>query len=748
MPKINTYINLRRPVLHDACMCGLLLLASRAEVLGMYPFGAAFFAACFDKSIAYMGLFFICMGLLSVQAPVYIMKYLISALLFCFFIHFNKSKSAKYDAAVCTCSAFLGAVIHSLCFGNGFFGIISSLIEAVLSGIIYIVFIRSSEFMRQRSSRTNIARDELISVALTAGICITGLNGIEPVSGVTLSGIAAAYTVMCISYNCSLSSAGAAGVGLGFVSSMSGTYCVSSGGFYGICSLFGSMLKGFGKYGCAVGFLGGAAAALIYSKFGAELAINPFDIVIAAVAFTSTPNKIHSKINAFFTKTLNTDALNTSERVRRYLQNRISLLSNAFASLDEVFRDVSDKRIKQAEIDAAMLFDETAGRVCRGCSTAMHCWERDFNSTYKRMLALLDAVEKDEEVPKTFVNGCVRSSEFVNEFYHIYEKYRERELFYGEAIQSRNIASEQYRDISAMLSEVAKSLENKITFRTDIEETIITELDKAGILLFEVSVIEIGENLFEVYLGLSGGAYVDKLEEIISEVTGTIVELDSERNGIAKFITKPVLSVSTGMCAVPCDGCEVSGDNAEIFETNDCKTVVILSDGMGCGYDARSESAGVIRLIKEFILAGFDEETAIKTVNSALCLQFSKERTATIDILCIDRALCVAKLYKIGCAETVFIHDDKYETILPLSLPVGMVDEISVKRQVRRIHSGDIFIMATDGVTQCGGVFEEWVKNEIEDEPDKCAAKIVDKAVSKWNGAAFDDLTVVAVRIE
>lgn len=748
MPKINTYINLRRPVLHDICMCILLLLTSRAEILGMYPFGAVFFAACFDKSIAYMGLFVICVGLLSVQAPLLIMKYLISAMLFCFFTHFNKSKSAKYDVAVCICSVFLGAVIHALCFGDGFFGIITSLIEAVLSGIVYIVFIRCGEFMRLRSSRTSIARDELISVALTAGVCITGLNGIEPVSGITLSGIAAAYTVMCISYHCPLSSAGAAGLGIGFVSSMSGTFCISSGGFYGVCSLFGSMLQGFGKYGCAVGFLGGAAASLIYSKFGAELAINPFDIVIAAAAFTSTPDKIHAKINTFFTKTLSSDALNTSERVRRYLQNRINALSKAFASLNDVFSNVSNKRIKRAEFDAATLFDETASRICRGCPTAMHCWERDFNSTYKRMLTLLDAVEKDGEIPKAFTSGCVRSSEFVNEFCHIYEKYRERELFYGEAIQSRNIASEQYRDISAMLGAVADSLENKITFRTDLEENIITELDKEGILLFEVSVIETGENLFEIYLGLNSGAYVDKLEEVICSVTGSVTELESEHNGIAKFVTVPVLSVNTGMCAVPCDGCEVSGDNAEIFETSDCRTFVIISDGMGCGYDARSESEGVIRLLKEFILAGFDEETAIKTVNSTLCLQLNKEHTATIDILCIDRASCIAKLYKIGCAETIFIHDDKYETILPLSLPVGMVNEICVKRQIRRIHRGDMFIMATDGVTQCGGVFEEWVKNEIEDDSNACAARIVNKAVSKWNGAAFDDLTVVAVKIE
>lgn len=267
-------------------------------------------------------------------------------------------------------------------------------------------------------------------------------------------------------------------------------------------------------------------------------------------------------------------------------------------------------------------------------------------------------------------------------------------------------------------------------------------------MLFEVSVIETGENILEVYLGLHSGAYIDRLEEIISDVTGVKMEFESEKEGIAKFVTKPVFSVTTGMCGVPCDGCSVSGDNVEIFETGDYRTFIIISDGMGCGYDARNESEAIIRLLKEFILAGFDAETAIKTVNSALCLQLDRERTASIDLLCIDRAGGVARMFKIGSAETVFIHDGKYETVLPLSLPAGMVDEINIKQQLRRIHSGDMFIMATDGVTQCGGVFGEWVKSEIREDAQSTAAAVIDKAISKWNGSAFDDLSVVVVCVE
>ena len=43
---------LRAPSVRDVGMSMLLLLAGRASVLGLFPFGVAFFASCFDKSIA------------------------------------------------------------------------------------------------------------------------------------------------------------------------------------------------------------------------------------------------------------------------------------------------------------------------------------------------------------------------------------------------------------------------------------------------------------------------------------------------------------------------------------------------------------------------------------------------------------------------------------------------------------------------------------------------------------------------
>ena len=47
---------LRAPSVRDVGMSMLLLLAGRASVLGLFPFGVAFFACFIDKIISYIGI--------------------------------------------------------------------------------------------------------------------------------------------------------------------------------------------------------------------------------------------------------------------------------------------------------------------------------------------------------------------------------------------------------------------------------------------------------------------------------------------------------------------------------------------------------------------------------------------------------------------------------------------------------------------------------------------------------------------
>ena len=53
----------------------------------------------------------------------------------------------------------------------------------------------------------------------------------------------------------------------------------------------------------------------------------------------------------------------------------------------------------------------------------------------------------------------------------------------------------------------------------DLEETLIAELDKVGIMAFEISVIESSHGKMEVYLGTSKGTEVGKIENVAKFVS-------------------------------------------------------------------------------------------------------------------------------------------------------------------------------------------------------------------------------------
>ena len=56
---------LRVPRLNDIMPSLMMILAARASALGVFPFGAAFFAASFDKSVAYVGITAAAAGILT-----------------------------------------------------------------------------------------------------------------------------------------------------------------------------------------------------------------------------------------------------------------------------------------------------------------------------------------------------------------------------------------------------------------------------------------------------------------------------------------------------------------------------------------------------------------------------------------------------------------------------------------------------------------------------------------------------------
>lgn len=752
---------LRVPKWRDVPVSALLFLASRASVFGTFPFGAAMFAACFDKSAAYLGVAVMCLGLISSGAGIGVIKYLVASLLFWIFTRIKTPARVNrriLESIACGGSVLIGGAAVLAYNYIGLYEMMLLLMEGLIASIMYIIFMKAQRLMEDRKKRKQAAQDELVSVAVVLGVFITGMRGAVLPYGIGIADIFASYAVMCMALHGGLAAAGSGGLCIGFMSAMGEQNAMAMMGVYGLCALFGSLLKSFGKIGAALGFLGGAAVSMLYAQGSGALSLTIYETLIAMILFVATPRRVHGRIGAFFSKSLHIESIGTDERVKEYLSMRLERSSNAFKSLEECFSAASDKRLKMYNKDAGAIFDELARRVCADCPMSQKCWQSEFTKTYKSVMTLLDTIETDGCVtasgaPPQLRERCSRLERFILEFTHVYELYRKKILRAGEAAMGRDLVARQYREMSSLMENMSHEINEGFSFREDMEETVVNELDKHGITPREISVIEGGKGRLEVYLSLSLGTNTELVENILTMALETPIGYESvSGSGLLKFASRPRYTVDIGTRQLSRDDSEISGDSLTVFTTDDYKLYAILSDGMGSGREALTESHITLKLLREFLRSGFGIKTAVSMINSALCLKLDYECFSTVDLLCLDLMTGITDFYKIGSAESYIYTGGSVETVFSVSLPVGMLPDVKIQGQMKKLGDGDVIMMLSDGVTEAGygRVRAEWIKKKIKmpyETMDELADEVITAAVQKSHNEVADDMSVIAVRL-
>ncbi|MGN1116858.1 MAG: hypothetical protein ACI4TH_09830, partial [Candidatus Ornithomonoglobus sp.] len=169
---------LRMPVFNDIMPSLMLILASRAAAMGMLPFGIAFFAASFDKSIAYIGLAAMCIGVITAAGAAAVPKYLIALIAYWLFIKIYKKEDEVVRSIAAGASVLAGGAALLFAGFNGIYDLFLLFTESIISALMYIVFRKSRIIASDFSDRGRMTAEEYISAAITVGVIIAGLNGI------------------------------------------------------------------------------------------------------------------------------------------------------------------------------------------------------------------------------------------------------------------------------------------------------------------------------------------------------------------------------------------------------------------------------------------------------------------------------------------------------------------------------------------------------------------------------------------
>ena len=195
----------------------------------------------------------------------------------------------------------------------------------------------------------------------------------------------------------------------------------------------------------------------------------------------------------------------------------------------------------------------------------------------------------------------------------------------------------------------------------------------------------------------------------------------------------------------------VSGDNFSVFWLPEGYFYAGLSDGMGSGMQACSQSEMALDLLEQFLASGFTKETAVRMINSSIVLQPDSRIFSTMDIASIDLYTGVCEFLKIGASMSFLRRENSVEVIRSSSLPAGVNSQLTLEPYRLRMYDGNLLFFVTDGVISAlpQGQEEELMKKMIwglaPGTTQEMAERLMEQVQSY--GEAADDMTILVVGI-
>ena len=313
--------------------------------------------------------------------------------------------------------------------------------------------------------------------------------------------------------------------------------------------------------------------------------------------------------------------------------------------------------------------------------------------------------------------------------------------------------SNQYVEISKIISRLSKEIEGNFFFDEQKEKQIVNCCTREDLYLRDLNVIKDSEGYYEVFFAPGSENDSEKICTIASEVLGVkLRDAFCKNNEIRKLVTDSSFELEISVFQKEKDDEPVSGDTVIHFETDKSKYYIILCDGMGSGCDASRESRMTAELLGGFLKAGFTKNAALNLINSTLALKMDREGFSTIDLCEIDLRSGKCEFVKIGGAQSFVRTNGETVTISAKGLPAGVVEEIHPENAELMLADGDLIIMVSDGVSEAGyGMLRgEWIKRFMTMDGlsvEETAKSIVASARKKIYPRTADDMTAVAAKL-
>ena len=411
------------------------------------------------------------------------------------------------------------------------------------------------------------------------------------------------------------------------------------------------------------------------------------------------------------------------------------------------------------------MFEKVTDKVCRNCENREMCLGEKRVYTYQAMHEILCAAveygaELNIELKRKLKSQCILAPRFLRETLEVFENAKEILMWNNRMVQNREGYAGQLKSFAKMIQYTTRELDAGIFEDEHMEKRLKTRLKKAGIRMLSAVFYMTPQGKYEIHLTVKAmkGQSVStrELVRLVGDSVGR--EMMPGRG------ERPV--IGEDYCTVACmegarfhtlqgvarigKGCEkISGDTFLMTELPGGKQGIALSDGMGSGEDAFRESSMVVEMLEVLLGAGFPVKTAVQMMNTALVIGREEVRFCTVDVTLFDLYEGACEFVKAGAAATFLKRQGEVEIIRSATLPIGVLQDIEIDTETRRLESGDYVIMVTDGVMDAlpAGEQDVLMCTFIQDtdilNPRELAHHILGR-VLEWSGEVpLDDMTVL-----
>ena len=237
-----------------------------------------------------------------------------------------------------------------------------------------------------------------------------------------------------------------------------------------------------------------------------------------------------------------------------------------------------------------------------------------------------------------------------------------------------------------------------------------------------------------------------------------------EREGTYLFVEEPRFVVLSGSARAVKEDETVSGDNYSIIQSDRGWMTVLLSDGMGCGEEASADSSQVLDMMEKMMEAGFETDTAVGLVNSALLAAgdiAGRRNMSTLDICSLNlyQGMCVFR--KIGAAASFLKSNSSVEQISMPGLPLGILPSGGEENAQSTLHQSvsrelidnDYIVMVSDGVLDAlresgyENAMVHYLESVREQHPEEMARGLLQFVLRCSQGRIADDMTVLVLGV-